>query len=246
MTNMNSQLVGTNICIDIWKVLSNRPSVLPTTKHPIITEIIQIYFLSDKIHLCNLQKFRGSPTSGKPGLFDNSSPGQFSRKCPQKLRMSENCTFNDRFFHIHYVTLRNCDWLEIYKLITWEITYLSSVILQINYQFWVSACKNYTCSETYFKCPGFYCLPWKYVCDGLYHCPGGMEEQICDRRVCPGYFHCYDSSICIHTNGICDNKKECPYGDDEIFCEFDFPNCHINCTCVLFSLICFHMYTSAI
>ncbi len=34
---MNSQLVGTNICIDIWKVLSNRLSVLSTKRHPIIT-----------------------------------------------------------------------------------------------------------------------------------------------------------------------------------------------------------------
>ncbi len=34
---MNSQLVGTNICIDNWKVLSNRPRVLPTKRHPIIT-----------------------------------------------------------------------------------------------------------------------------------------------------------------------------------------------------------------
>ncbi len=86
---MNSQLVGTNICIDIWKVLSNRPSVLPTKRHPIITWIIQISFPSDKIHLWNLQKFRSSPTSGKPGLFDNSNAGQFRKKCPQKLRMSE-------------------------------------------------------------------------------------------------------------------------------------------------------------
>ncbi len=37
---MNSQLVGTNICIDVWKVLSNRPYVLPTKRHPIITYIV--------------------------------------------------------------------------------------------------------------------------------------------------------------------------------------------------------------
>ncbi len=30
---MNSQLVGTNNCFDIWYVLSNRPSVLPTKRH---------------------------------------------------------------------------------------------------------------------------------------------------------------------------------------------------------------------
>ncbi len=33
--HMNSQLVGTHICIDIWEVLSNRPSVLPTKRRPI-------------------------------------------------------------------------------------------------------------------------------------------------------------------------------------------------------------------
>ncbi len=80
---MNSQLVGTNICSDIWNVLSYRPSVLPTKRHPIITYIIQISFPSDKIHLWNLQEFRSSPTSGKPGLFDNSNPGQFRKSVPK-------------------------------------------------------------------------------------------------------------------------------------------------------------------
>ena len=109
----------------------------------------------------------------------------------------------------------------------------------------LSSCETHTCDETYFKCPGFYCIPLRYVCDGRHHCPGGMEERQCDRRSCPGKFRCYQKAdgntkaiICIHPSSIWDERLDCPYGDDEYFRDYSFPACTINCTCLLFSVVC--------
>ena len=84
------------------------------------------------------------------------------------------------------------------------------------------------------------------MCDGRFHCPGGMEEKYCQRTSCPGRFHCYKGNehstniICIHPSSICDKhgRLDCPYGDDEYFCSYNFPECPINCTCRLFSIDC--------
>ena len=27
-----------------------------------------------------------------------------------------------------------------------------------------------------FKCPGYHCIPWSYVCDGKWDCPHGYDE----------------------------------------------------------------------
>ena len=99
---------------------------------------------------------------------------------------------------------------------------------------------NYPCNDTYYKCPGFYCIPWRYVCDGMIHCPGGLEEDVqsCNRTSCPGQFACYNTSICIHPESTCNDYTDCPNGDDEFYCSFTFPNCPNNCLCVLFSFVC--------
>ncbi len=101
-------------------------------------------------------------------------------------------------------------------------------------------CKHSPCNDTYYICLGFYCIPWRYVCDGIIHCPGGLEEDVqsCNRTSCPGQFACYNSSICIHPESTCNVGVDCPSGDDEFFCSFTFPNCPNNCLCVLFSLVC--------
>ncbi len=111
----------------------------------------------------------------------------------------------------------------------------------------LTSCRHHKCPDMYYKCPGFYCIPWRYVCDGIIHCPGGMEEKVCDRKSCPGQFHCYEPNsnidsigrtICIHHESLCDAILDCPYGDDELFCESRLPNCPVNCSCVLFSMSC--------
>ena len=56
-------------------------------------------------------------------------------------------------------------------------------------------CENYTCPTKYFKCAGYYCIPYRNVCDGKWECPWGMEEQslTCKRNKCPRLFKCHKS-----------------------------------------------------
>ena len=94
------------------------------------------------------------------------------------------------------------------------------------------------CTAKYFKCPGFYCIPFRYVCNGLWECPGGIEEQNCRTRNCLGLFKCIDSTICISPASLCDGTIDCPHGDDIRFCNMKLPVCPSSCTCLLYSLFC--------
>ncbi len=107
------------------------------------------------------------------------------------------------------------------------------------------SCEEYVCQERHFKCPEFYCLPWRLVCNGLWEWPGGREEVGCKNKSCPGMFKCKNSSICVPPDDICDyssNKPtgDCPLGDDEFFCKIDTVSqpCPSNCHCLLFGLYC--------
>ena len=83
------------------------------------------------------------------------------------------------------------------------------------------SCEDHVCGDKYFKCPGFYCLPWRYVCNGEWECPGGVDEKNCDRTICPGMFMCKNSSICITTDSLCDLISDCYLNDDENYCPID-------------------------
>ena len=37
-------------------------------------------------------------------------------------------------------------------------------------------CTYFECNMK-FKCPGYYCIPWGYVCDGKWDCPHGLDES---------------------------------------------------------------------
>ena len=37
----------------------------------------------------------------------------------------------------------------------------------------------FSCPENYIKCPGNYCIPIHYICDGQWHCPNGEDEVSC-------------------------------------------------------------------
>ena len=39
----------------------------------------------------------------------------------------------------------------------------------------------FECPDTYFKCPGNYCIPFHYVCDGEWQCPDGQDEAECGK-----------------------------------------------------------------
>ena len=96
-------------------------------------------------------------------------------------------------------------------------------------------CETINCSATQFKCPGYYCIPFRYVCNGRWECPGGREEDHCNRSNCPGLFRCWKSTICISPQDVCDGIIDCPHGDDTRFCYMTLPPCPTSCVCMLFS-----------
>ncbi len=95
------------------------------------------------------------------------------------------------------------------------------------------SCRNYSCPRKYFKCPEFYCVPWRLVCNGHWECPGGMEEKLCNQTLCPGMYRCKNSSICITLDNLCDSIHDCHLNDDEHFCSMSqiSNDCPLNCSC---------------
>ena len=102
-------------------------------------------------------------------------------------------------------------------------------------------CTHFECNMK-FKCPGHYCIPWEYVCDGKWDCPHGIDEiadyNCVQERQCTNMFKCKKSIICIHISDICNVKIDCPLGDDEYFCDLKFTSCPTNCTCWTFAVKC--------
>ncbi len=82
----------------------------------------------------------------------------------------------------------------------------------------------------HFKCLNYYCVPYRYTCDGKQDCPLGDDEDRCTNRTCVGLFKCMNSGICLHYHDLEDDIVECPEGDDELF--KDISPCPLNCSCL--------------
>ena len=102
-------------------------------------------------------------------------------------------------------------------------------------------CNNFECN-VHFKCPGYYCIPWGYTCDGKWDCPNGYDESTrigCGlKRQCKNMFHCRESQICLHLEDICDGYSDCPLSDDEFLCALKREHCLKNCMCYQFAVVC--------
>ena len=100
-------------------------------------------------------------------------------------------------------------------------------------------CEEFECSRLYFKCPGYYCLPWRNVCNRIWDCPGGADENQCTNRAsCKGQFKCHGSKICVNIESTCDDIIDCPYQDDEMFCKLSTKECPVTCRCLLYTISC--------
>ena len=101
-------------------------------------------------------------------------------------------------------------------------------------------CEMFECN-TYYKCPGYYCIPFAYVCNGNWDCPDGADEsQIhgCGYpRSCNFMFKCMGSQICTHLTNICDGQDDCPFRDDEEMCIL-YNHCPHACTCFHYAVLC--------
>ena len=60
----------------------------------------------------------------------------------------------------------------------------------------MESCTQFECN-IHFKCPGFYCIPWSYVCDGKWDCPYEYDEKSIHKcgaiRQCKNMFRCKES-----------------------------------------------------
>ena len=105
----------------------------------------------------------------------------------------------------------------------------------------IQSCRDFQCNLM-FKCPGYYCIPWSYVCDSQWDCPDGLDEEPhhnCGKnRPCTNLFKCKNSQICIHLAAACDGHNDCPSGDDEYFCSLSVYKCPFPCECLMFFIQC--------
>ena len=95
-------------------------------------------------------------------------------------------------------------------------------------------CSEEKCKD-YFKCPNSYCIPYKYVCDDVWDCPRGYNEEICRNINCSGSFHCQNQTVCISLTKVCDGLPNCYLSDDEILCKV---LCAPECLCVSTGVTC--------
>ena len=100
-------------------------------------------------------------------------------------------------------------------------------------------CSDFNCQKYYkFKCPGYYCIPMGYVCDGKIDCPRGFDEINCKNLSCFGLFRCFSTSQCIFVADVCDGVQDCMNGDDEFNCEIHKSECPNQCVCLGFAVSC--------
>ena len=105
----------------------------------------------------------------------------------------------------------------------------------------IEQCKDFECN-VHFKCPGYYCIPWGYICDGKWDCPDGYDESVVQQcginRTCTDMFKCKDSQLCLHLEDICNVYSDCPLGDDELFCKLGGGHCFPECICYQYAMVC--------
>ena len=100
-----------------------------------------------------------------------------------------------------------------------------------------------SCPETHWWCPdSTYCLPVYLRCNGVYDCPGHEDEQGCDVYVCPGFYRCRASRVCVHASDVCDGWSLCPQRDDEWLCGQVCPR---HCRCQGLAFVCTAVFPAA-
>ncbi|KAL8580883.1 hypothetical protein ACOMHN_039583 [Nucella lapillus] len=97
--------------------------------------------------------------------------------------------------------------------------------------------KDEPCPQSHFRCQSDsrYCLPVYTRCNGLSDCLYGEDEQDCAAAICPGFYRCRSSSVCVHWDHLCDGWGQCPQRDDELLCDMTCPE---DCLCQGHSFLC--------
>ena len=102
-------------------------------------------------------------------------------------------------------------------------------------------CAQFKCN-TKFKCPGYYCINWSYVCDGKWDCPYGDDElnnDVCiGKKICNNMYKCSGVYRCISLGNVCDDHPDCIHKDDEMLCDLKFVQCSEACVCLSHAIAC--------
>ena len=100
-----------------------------------------------------------------------------------------------------------------------------------------------SCPDTHYRCPGEYndCLPVYTQCNGWYDCMGHEDEEGCGERTCPGFYGCFNSTVCLHADHLCDGWPHCPQRDDEWLCDM---TCPAQCLCQGHAFLCLQSFSA--
>ena len=99
------------------------------------------------------------------------------------------------------------------------------------------------CPQTHYRCPGDYndCLPVYTRCNGWYDCMDHEDEEACENMTCPGFYRCFNSTVCVHANHLCDDWPHCPQHDDELLCDM---TCPVQCLCQGYAFFCSKIFSA--
>ena len=125
------------------------------------------------------------------------------------------------------------------KLCVYEVEYQTSSLKYCRNGAHLHSCDFFQCSD-HFKCPNYYCIPYDYICDGKWDCPGGNDEVLCKLLSCSQLFKCKNQTKCLSLSKVCDKRPDCFHGEDEHSCWSIFQNevCPQKCTCIALSVVC--------
>ena len=92
------------------------------------------------------------------------------------------------------------------------------------------------CPEAHFWCPDKdYRLPVYVRCNGVNDCPSHEDDESCDTYMCPDFYRCRASKVCVHIDHVCYGWPVCPQHDDELLCNLTCPS---QCTCHGLAFFC--------
>ena len=99
------------------------------------------------------------------------------------------------------------------------------------------------CPNTHYRCTTGqeHCLPVYTRCNGIYDCFHHEDERDCGQLVCPGFYRCRNSTVCVHVDHLCDGWPQCVQHDDEWMCK---TVCPPGCLCQRHAFICHHPFST--
>ena len=206
---------------------------------------------SDFNPICNVSFLFYKSITGKYLAYSQQTINDIKQSIPQKFNLEEykspksNSQLADEILYQNTIKLicQDSQWYKWYKF-----SHVCIYRLDTNFDLLpcktgslIEQCQDFECN-LHFKCPGYYCIPWGYICDGKWDCPDGHDEstlyQCQGERACTDMFKCKDSQICLHLEDICNNYSECPLEDDELLCKLTGGHCFQDCTCFQFAMLC--------